>query len=64
MEKEMKKLKELGFKKIKTEPGFHMYELTPARLPAASNKIQATSSKPQATSSKLRQFVAFTKEKK
>jgi hypothetical protein len=32
MEKEMKKLKELGFKKIKTEPGFHMYELTPARL--------------------------------
>ncbi len=28
----MKKLKELGFKKIKTEPGFHMYELTPARL--------------------------------
>jgi hypothetical protein len=29
----MKRLKELGFKKIKTEPGFHMYELTPARLP-------------------------------
>jgi hypothetical protein len=28
----MKRLKELGFKKIKTEPGFHMYELTPARL--------------------------------
>ena len=50
MEKEMKKLKDLGFKKIKTEPGFHMYELTPARLPAASNKIQATSSKPQAAS--------------
>ena len=72
MEKEMKKLKDLGFKKVRgTEPGFHMYELTPARLPAASNKIQATSSKPQAashkqqaTSSKLRQFVAFTKEKK
>jgi hypothetical protein len=39
MEKEMKKLKELGFN-----------ELTPARLPAASNKIQATSSKPQAAS--------------
>jgi hypothetical protein len=32
----MKKLLDLGFKKIKTEPGFHMYELTPARLPAAS----------------------------
>jgi len=32
-----KKLKALGFKKIPgTEPGFHMYELTPARLPAAS----------------------------
>ena len=27
-----KRLKKLGFKKIKTEPGFHMYELTPARL--------------------------------
>ena len=30
----MNKLKKLGFKKIKTEPGFHMYELTPARLQA------------------------------
>jgi hypothetical protein len=51
MEKEMKKLKDLGFKKVRgTEPGFHMYELTPARLPAASNKIQDTSSKPQAAS--------------
>jgi hypothetical protein len=29
----MKRLKELGFKKVQgTEPGFHMYELTPARL--------------------------------
>ena len=28
----MKKLLDLGFKKIKTEPGFHMYELTPAKL--------------------------------
>jgi len=50
MEEEMKRLKELGFKKIKTEPGFHMYELTPARLPVASDKPQATSSKPQAAS--------------
>ena len=33
----MKKLLDMGFKKIKTEPGFHMYELTPARLPAASD---------------------------
>ena len=32
-----KKLKDLGFKKILgTEPGFHMYELTPARLPQPS----------------------------
>ena len=32
-----KKLKALGFKKIPgTEPGFHMYELTPARLPQTS----------------------------
>ena len=33
MEKKMKKLKDLGFKKVRgTEPGFHMWELTPARL--------------------------------
>jgi len=35
MEKEMKKLKDLGFKKVRgTEPGFHMYELNPAELGA------------------------------
>ena len=29
----MNKLKKLGFKKVHgTEPGFHMYELTPAKL--------------------------------
>ena len=52
MEKEMiKKLKSLGFKKVAgTEPGFHMYELTPARLPVTSNKPQASSSKRQAAS--------------
>ena len=39
MEKEMKKLKDLGFKKVRgTEPGFHMYELTPAKLQATSGK--------------------------
>ena len=33
MEKEMKKLKDLGFKKVRgTEPGFVMYELNPAEL--------------------------------
>jgi hypothetical protein len=65
MEEEMKKLLDLGFKKIPTEDGFHMYELTPARLDsikvelkkilktnqkARSNKPQATSGKPQAAS--------------
>ena len=33
VEKEMKKLKDLGFKKVRgTEPGFVMYELNPAEL--------------------------------
>ena len=54
----MNKLKKLGFKKVPgTSPGFHMYELTPAKLQqfdehfkpqAASDKRQATSSKRQA----------------
>ena len=49
MEKEMKKLKDLGFKKVPgTEPGFHMWELTPAAL----RKPQAASDKPQAASNK------------
>ena len=55
MEKEMKKLKDLGFKKVPgTEPGFTMYELTPARLQAFDShfKPQATSNKPQAASRK------------
>jgi hypothetical protein len=48
-----KRLKKLGFKKVRgTDPGFHMYELTPARLPAASHKLQAASDKPQASSNK------------
>ena len=34
-----KKLKKLGFKKIPgTEPGFHMYELTPAKLQPLTTK--------------------------
>jgi len=41
----MKKLLDLGFKKIKTEPGFHMYELTPAKLQAFDENF-----KPQAAS--------------
>jgi hypothetical protein len=49
----MNKLKKLGFKKVPgTEPGFHMYELTPARLQQFDShfKQQATSGKPQAAS--------------
>jgi hypothetical protein len=56
----MKKLLDLGFKKIPTEDGFHMYELTPARLDSIKvelkkiikSKSQAASSKPRATSNK------------
>ena len=51
----MNKLKKLGFKKVPgTEPGFHMYELTPATLQAFDShfKPQAASDKPQAASRK------------
>ena len=51
----MKQLKKLGFKKVPgTAPGFHMYELTPAKLQAFDShfKPQAASNKPQAASSK------------
>ena len=51
----MKQLKKLGFKKVRgTEPGFHMYELTPAKLQAFDShfKTQAASDKPQAASNK------------
>ena len=47
----MKQLKKLGFKKVPgTEPGFHMYELTPATLQAFDShfKPQAASRKRQA----------------
>jgi hypothetical protein len=54
VEEEMKKLKDLGFKKVRgTSPGFHMWELTPARLDTG-NKSQAASDKPQAASNKRR----------
>jgi hypothetical protein len=51
----MNKLKKLGFKKVPgTEPGFHMYELTPAKLQQFDEnfKPQAASDKPQAASDK------------
>ena len=44
----MKKLLDLGFKKVPTKDGFVMYELNPAAL----RKPQDTSSKPQAASNK------------
>jgi hypothetical protein len=47
----MKKLLDLGFKKVPTEDGFVMYELAPARLDTGS-KPQAASNKPQAPSGK------------
>jgi len=46
----MKKLLDLGFKKVPTEDGFVMYELSPAKLPAS--KLPDPSRKPQAASRK------------
>ena len=51
MKQTRSKLKQLGFKKVPTEDGFVMYELTPARLDTGS-KSQAASDKPQAASNK------------
>jgi hypothetical protein len=60
MEEEMKKLLDLGFKKVPTEDGFHMYELTPAKLDSIKVELkkilktnqEARSNKPQAASNK------------
>jgi len=42
----MNRLKKLGFKKIPgTEPGFHMYELTPAKLQAFDENFRAQARK-------------------
>jgi hypothetical protein len=42
----MNRLKKLGFKKIPgTEPGFHMYELTPAALQSFDENFRAQASK-------------------
>ena len=41
-----KKLKALGFKKIPgTEPGFHMYELTPAKLQSFDENFKPQTAK-------------------
>ena len=54
----MKQLKKLGFKKIPgTEPGFHMYELTPAKLQSFDENF-----KPQATIKAHDQQPLTTKE--
>ena len=54
----MKKLKDLGFKKVRgTEPGFVMYELTPARLQAFDSHF-----KPQASIKAHDQQPLTTKE--
>jgi hypothetical protein len=37
----MKRLEKLGFKKIPTEKGFVMYELTPARLNSFDSNFKA-----------------------
>ena len=37
----MKQLEKLGFKKVPTEKGFVMYELTPARLNAFDSNFRA-----------------------
>ena len=50
----MKKLLDLGFKKIPTEDGFVMYELSPAALQGFDEnfKPQAASRKPRVASNK------------
>ena len=54
----MNKLKKLGFKKVRgTEPGFHMYELNPARLQAFDSHF-----KPQASIKAHDQQPLTTKE--
>jgi len=37
----MEQLKKLGFKKVSTEKGFVMYELTPAKLNAFDSNFKA-----------------------
>ena len=53
----MKKLLDLGFKKVPTEDGFHMYELTPAKLQSFDENF-----KPQATIKAHDQQPLTTKE--
>ena len=42
----MKQLKDLGFKKVPgTAPGFHMYELTPAKLQSFDENFKPQTAK-------------------
>ena len=51
----MNKLKKLGFKKIPgTEPGFHMYELTPAKLQSFDENFKPQTAKRPSTQARKR----------
>ena len=51
----MKQLKKLGFKKIPgTEPGFHMYELTPAKLQSFDENFKPQTAKRPSTQARKR----------
>ncbi len=55
----MNRLKKLGFKKIPgTEPGFHMYELTPAKLQAFDENFRAQA--PERSSVQARKRTSLT----
>ena len=59
----MEKLKKLGFKKIKTEPGFHMYELTPARAAEPAAGDARTAKRPSAQAGKRTSLQAHKLDK-
>ena len=51
----MKQLKKLGFKKVPgTEPGFHMYELTPAKLQSFDENFKPQTAKRPSTQARKR----------
>ena len=51
----MNKLKKLGFKKVPgTEPGFHMYELTPAKLQSFDENFKPQTAKRPSTQARKR----------
>ena len=51
----MKQLKKLGFKKVPgTEPGFHMWELTPAKLQSFDENFKPQTAKRPSTQARKR----------